>query len=147
MTLVIKQTCLMIGVLVRLGGYSYPSLLSLHSGPTECSISPCGGFDNSAPSDSSSGASSKPSSPGWRCFRLLFLVALAFLLDLMRAIIADRLFSPFSSSSSLSARCCLASLRFWSRDRVSWHLMTMPVGMCFSWTAELVLFCDFDQTD
>lgn len=102
----------------------------------------------SAPSESKApSSSSSPSSPcslpstASRCFLLLFFAALDFFLALSLATTAERLWSPLSRSSIFSARCSRASLRFCSRERVSWHLTTMPVGICRSWTAELVLFC------
>lgn len=96
-----------------------------------------------APSSSSSSPSSPCSLPSARsrCFLLLFLAALDFFFALSLATTAERLWSPLSRSSIFSARCSRASLRFCSRERVSWHLTTMPVGICLSWTAELVLFC------
>lgn len=90
-------------------------------------FSPLSGSSSSA----SSSSASSPSVP-LRCFLRLFFTALAFFLASMRATTAERLFSPLSRSSIFSAKCCRASLRFCSRERVSWHLTTMPVGMCLS---------------
>lgn len=54
---------------------------------------------------------------------------------------AARLESPLAISSRRAARRLRAIWRFWERERVAWDLTTIPVGICFSWTAELVLFC------
>lgn len=81
------------------------------------------------------------SSSNLRYFLLLFFAALAAFLRFTSPTMADRLWSPFWRSSSFCARSSRAILRFWDRDRVAWDLTTMPVGMCLSCTAELVLFC------
>src|SRR5690349_8538716 len=80
------------------------------------------------------------SSASFRYFLRAFFPALSYRFFLTSPTIAVLLLFPLNISSSLAARSSLAVLRFWSRDRVAWHLTTMPVGMCFSWTAELVLF-------
>ena len=76
-----------------------------------------------------------------RYFRLLFLTALLFFLLFDSPTIAALLPSPFSSNSSFSANICLAIFRFCERDLVACTLRTRPVGMCFSCTADEVLFC------
>lgn len=73
-------------------------------------------------------------------FLLDFLLLLAFFLLLMPVFNAFLLSGPFSASSIFSPKRRRAVFRFCSRERVAWHLTTMPVGMCFSWTAEEVLF-------
>ena len=73
--------------------------------------------------------------------RRLFLLLQAFFLRSISALIATRLSDPFSRYSTFSANTCRAIFRFWLLDRVSWHLTTMPVGLCFNCTAEEVLFC------
>lgn len=73
-------------------------------------------------------------------FLFAFFVRLAFFFLFTSAFTATRLPLPFSISSSFSASNCLATFRFCVRERVAWHLMTMPVGRCFSCTADEVLF-------
>ena len=87
------------------------------------------------------------SSPSFSCpslkarnFLLAFLLLLAFFLLLISAFSAVLLSGPFSASSIFSPRSRRAFFRFWDRERVAWHLTTMPVVRCFSWTAEDVLF-------
>lgn len=91
-------------------------------------------------SDLSSELASSAFSASFRYFLRAFFAALSYRFFLTSPIIAVLLLSPLNISSSLAARSSLAVLRFWSRERVAWHLTTVPVGMCFSWTAELVLF-------
>ncbi|KAF7558647.1 hypothetical protein G7046_g5529 [Stylonectria norvegica] len=81
------------------------------------------------------------SSSSFLYFLRLFLLALAVFFLFTSPTIADRLCSPFRWSSIALAISSRAYLRFWSRDRVAWHLTTMPVGTCLSCTAELHLFC------
>lgn len=73
-------------------------------------------------------------------FRRLFLAALSAFFFFIAPTMAERLWSPLMNSSTFCANISRASLRFWLRDRVAWDLTTMPVGMCLSCTAELVLF-------
>lgn len=74
-------------------------------------------------------------------FRRLFFAALSARFFLKPPTIEDRLWSPFCRSSIFCARSSRACLRFCSRERVAWDLTTIPVGICLSCTAELVLFC------
>jgi hypothetical protein len=74
--------------------------------------------------------------------RLAFLARLSARFFFTSDTMAVRDCGPFVSSSSLAASRSRAILRFCVRERVAWDLTTMPVGMCFSWTAELVLFWD-----
>lgn len=87
-------------------------------------------------------AASAPAFSSSNClyFRRLFLAALSAFFFFIAPTTAERLWSPLMCSSTRCARISRASLRFWLRDRVAWDLTTMPVGMCLSWTAELVLF-------
>ena len=90
-----------------------------------------------------------PSSSSWSSFSscralyflFAFLLLLAFFLLLIPAFNATLLSGPFSASSIFSAIIRLAILRFCDRDRVACDFMTVPVGMCLSWTADEVLFC------
>ena len=74
-----------------------------------------------------------------RYFLLAFLLLLAFFFFPLSAFRAARLSSPMTKSSILSANMRRAILRFWVLERVSWHFITIPVGRCFSCTAEEVL--------
>lgn len=98
----------------------------------------------SSPASISSSSDSSVSFKPW-CFLLAFLFLLAFFLLLTSALIAVRLSGPFSAASIFSARFALAILRFCDLDLVAWHLITVPVGICLSWTAEDVLFCSNHQ--
>lgn len=73
-------------------------------------------------------------------FLLLFFAALSAFFFFTSPTIDDLLCSPWSRSSTFWANSSRASLRFWLRDRVACDLTTMPVGICFNWTAEFVLF-------
>lgn len=57
-----------------------------------------------------------------------FLTALDFLLAASRPLTRVLASSPSVASSMRSLSSRLASLRFWSLDRVAWHLTTIPVG-------------------
>lgn len=107
-----------------------------------CSEAPVSDRRSSLPSCgvSSAAPSFFPSSSSCLYFRRFFLSALAAFFLLMLATCAVRLWSPLKCSSIRWARISRAILRFWSRERVACDLTTMPVGMCFSWTAEFVLF-------
>jgi hypothetical protein len=122
-------------------------MLSAESGlglPAPWPIPPSPASSTSPCSSSSSATDGSPwrSPSSLRYFLLLFFAALALFFRLTSPTIADRLCSPFMSSS-LAASSCRAMLRFCDRDRVAWHFTTMPVGTCFNCTAELVLliFC------
>lgn len=75
-----------------------------------------------------------------RCFLRAFFILLAFFFLFISVLSAVLLSDPFSTSSSLSASKRRAMERFCDRDRVACDLTTMPVGRCFSWTADEVLF-------
>src|SRR5690554_735782 len=101
---------------------------------------------STAPSTASSPASSWPSSlslpsSSLRYFLLLFLSELARFFFFTPPTMEERAVSPLRSSSRRWARMLRAMARFWERERVAWDLTTMPVGRCFNWTAEFVLFC------
>lgn len=72
-------------------------------------------------------------------FLLAFFSLLFFRLLFSPLITAVLLSSPFSRSSSFSAKSLRASLRFCSRERVACDLTTIPVGIWRSCTAEFVL--------
>lgn len=74
------------------------------------------------------------------CLRRAFLDLLAFFFLLISSFSAVLLSGPFSASSSLSASSRRAMDRFWDRERVACDFTTMPVGKCFSCTADDVLF-------
>lgn len=117
-----------------LGGSSsvvLPSSLLGIASPGACS---------SSSSSSSSSAVSLPASRALYFLRLFFILLARFFIFLS-ATAASRLESPLAISSRRAARRLRAIWRFWARERVAWDLTTMPVGMCLSWTAELVLFC------
>lgn len=100
---------------------------------------------NSSSSTSSSSSSCSfcffLSSSNARYFLRLFFALLAFFFRALSALIAARLWSPFSRASTFSAKISRAIFWFWERERVAWHFTTIPVGLWISWTAELVLFC------
>lgn len=75
-----------------------------------------------------------------RYFLRAFFILLAFFFLFISVLSAVLLAGPFSTSSNLSASKRRAMERFWDRDRVAWDLTTTPVGRCFSWTADDVLF-------
>lgn len=123
------RICELYGLTSTLGAFVRSSIGG-STASASCSASPLSVSSASALSSSS-----------LRYFLLLFFAALAAFLRFTSPTIADRLWSPFWRSSSFCARSSRAILRFWDRDRVAWDLTTMPVGMCLSCTAELVLFC------
>lgn len=93
-------------------------------------------------SSSSPAPSSSPSFPSCEdlCFRLAFLLLLAFFFLLMSAFNAVLLSGPFSAVSIFSASRRLAIFLFCDRDLVACDLIVVPVGTCFNWTADEVLF-------
>lgn len=93
-----------------------------------------------SPSSSSLPPSSTTPPSDTLCFRLAFLLLLAFFFFLTSAFNAVLLSGPFSAASIFSASRFRAILRFCVRDLVAWDFMTVPVGRCFSCTAEEVLF-------
>lgn len=93
-----------------------------------------------SPSRSSCSCTSSWPFPNSRYFLRLFFTLLAFFFRARSALIAARLWSPFSNCSTLSARSCRAIFSFWERERVACDFTTRPVGLWMSWTAELVLF-------
>lgn len=97
----------------------------------------------SVPSPSPSNSSIPPSSASFcrsRYFLRAFFILLAFFFLAASAFSATRLWSPFSWASTLSAKSERAIFSFCERDRVAWHLTTIPEGAWMICTAELVLF-------
>ena len=111
------------------------SLLDIHTRSSFASSS-------TALSLPSSTSSSSPSVPSCEAlyFRLAFLLLLAFFFLLISVFNAVLLSDPFSAASTFSASRRLAIFRFCDRDLVACDLITMPVGRCFSWTADDDLF-------
>ena len=98
--------------------------------PSKSASSP---FNSSIPPSSASFSRS-------RYFLRAFFILLAFFFLAASAFSATRLWSPFSWASTLSAKSERAIFSFCERDRVAWHLTTIPEGAWMICTAELVLF-------
>lgn len=88
-------------------------------------------------------SSNRLSSSNRRYFRRLFFSLLFFFRTSLHFFISGKLSSPFSITSSFLTNIRLAILRFSSLLLVSWHFITIPVGICLNWTQldVLLIFC------
>ena len=118
---------------------SFGAISSVVIGSRSCCVS-SSSADSSSSSSADSSSSASASSAKALYFLRVFFVLLAFFFRLRSALIAERLSSPFSKSSTFSASLIRANLRFCARDRVTCDDTLIPVGMCLSWTAQAVLF-------